>query len=168
MPVPVRASRLTLVVAAALCAASGVAAAGTNVTVPVDRARVLSIAGTPSAIIVGNPLYADVSVQNGQLVVFGKNYGATNVIIMDEVGNQLAAFDITVSGRNDGDGAVTVYRSAARSSAVCAPDCEPTLQVGDDIEFVKTLNDAITFKSSQSLAAAAGGGAMATTGGGAP
>jgi len=164
VPVPVHATRLTLVLAAALCAVSGAAAAGTSVTVPVDRARVLSIAGTPSAIIVGNPLYADISVQNGKVVVFGKNYGATNVIIMDEVGNQLAAFDVTVSGRGSGDGNVTVYKGAARTSVVCAPDCEPTLQVGDDIDFVKAVNDAITFKSSQSSAAAAAG----ATGGGAP
>jgi Flp pilus assembly secretin CpaC len=164
MPVPVRATRLTLVLAAALCAASGLAAAATNVTVLADHAKVLSIAGTPSAIIVGNPLYADVSVQNGKVVVFGKNYGATNVIIMDGDGNQLAAFDVTVSGRNGGDGNISVYRGSARTSVVCAPDCEPTLQAGDNSDVVSALNSAITIKSSQSSAAAAGG----ATGGSAP
>jgi Pilus formation protein N terminal region len=153
-----RAARFALALAASLGALPGLAAAGTNVTVPVDNAKVLSIAGTPSAIIVGNPLYADVSVQNGKVVVFGKNYGATNVIVMDGDGNQLAAFDITVTSRSGSDGNLTIYKGSARTSAVCAPNCEPTLQAGDSSEFVKSLNDAMTTKSGQSTQAAGSGG----------
>jgi hypothetical protein len=149
-----RAARLPLAFAAALCAMTGLAAAGTSVAVPVDHAKVLSVAGTPSAIIVGNPLYADVSVQNGHVVLFGKNYGATNVIVMDGDGNQLANFDVTVTSRGGNDNNLTIYKGSARSSAVCAPNCEPTLQAGDSSEFVKSLNDTMTTKSGQSSAAA--------------
>src|SRR5690242_1693275 len=48
--------------------------AGASITVGADHARVVSVAGTPSAVVVGNPMFADVSVQQGVIIVHGRNF----------------------------------------------------------------------------------------------
>ncbi|MEQ1525007.1 MAG: hypothetical protein ABL936_27435, partial [Aestuariivirga sp.] len=65
--------------------------------------------------------------------VHGRAYGSTNLIILDENGNQLSALEITVmlGGQNN----LQMYKAGARYSYVCAPDCEGTLQSGDATGF---------------------------------
>lgn len=143
--------RLALCVGLVASLASG-AHAGTNVALPIDYAKVVSVAGTPSSIIVGNPTFADVSVQDGKLVLFGKAAGSTNIIVLDTDGNQLANFDVTVT--SGGDNNLTIYKMGERASAVCAPNCEYTPKVGDNSEFFKSINDAISNRSGQATQAA--------------
>jgi hypothetical protein len=35
-------------------------------------------------------------------------------------------------------GTVTVYEGAARTSLACAPVCQPTIMLGDQVEFTST------------------------------
>ena len=52
-----------------------------------------------STIVVGNPLIADVAVQSGGLVVVtGKGYGSTNLIVLDRTGSVLMERSIVVRG----------------------------------------------------------------------
>jgi hypothetical protein len=139
-----------------LIAATSSTTAGTAVSVPIDYAKVVSVAGTPSSIIVGNPTFADVSVQDGKLVLFGKAAGSTNIIVMDSDGNQLANFDVTVT--SGGDNNLTIYKLGERLSAVCAPNCEYTPKVGDNPDVFKGLNDAISTRSGQATQAATAAG----------
>jgi hypothetical protein len=126
-------------------------AAGPSVTVGADHATIVSVAGTPSAVVVGNPLFADVSVQRGVIIVHGRNFGATNVIVLDIDGNQLASFDVNVT--NAGERTVSVYKAGQAWSSVCAPMCEYTLSTGEDQEWFKVLNEQHTSKASQSAGA---------------
>jgi hypothetical protein len=125
--------------------------AGPSITVGVDHARIVAVAGTPSAVIVGNPLFADVSVQQGVIIVHGRNFGATNVIVLDIDGNQLASFDVNVT--NAGERIVSVYKAGQAWSSVCAPVCEYTLTTGEDQEWFKVLNEQHSSKASQSAGA---------------
>jgi hypothetical protein len=125
--------------------------AGPSVTVGADHARIVSVAGTPSAVVVGNPLFADVSVQQGVIIVHGRNFGATNVIVLDIDGNQLASFDVNVT--NTGQRSVSVYKAGQAWSSVCAPVCEYTLTTGEDQEWFKVLNEQHTGKAGQSAGA---------------
>ena len=125
--------------------------AGASITVGADHARVVSVAGTPSAVVVGNPMFADVSVQQGVIIVHGRNFGATNVIVLDIDGNQLASFDVNVT--NAGEGTVSLYKAGQAWSSVCAPTCEYTLATGEDQEWFKVLNEQHTNKASQSAGA---------------
>ena len=125
--------------------------AGPSITVGADHATIVSVAGTPSAVVVGNPLFADVSVQQGVIIVHGRNFGATNVIVLDIDGNQLASFDVNVT---NADGrSVSVYKAGQAWSSVCAPMCEYTLSTGEDQEWFKVLNEQHTSKASQSAGA---------------
>ena len=65
--------------------------------------------------MVGNPLIADVTLQNGGIIVVtGKGYGATNFIAMDRAGDILVDRVIQVEGPTDQ--LVTVYRGVERES----------------------------------------------------
>ncbi|MFO1088624.1 MAG: pilus assembly protein N-terminal domain-containing protein [Hyphomicrobiales bacterium] len=131
--------------------------AGTAVTIASDHAKILSVAGTPTSIIVGNPMYADVSLQGGKVVLFGRSSGQTNIILLDGDGNQLANFDVTVSKSADANN-LTIYKAGERISAVCSPICEQTLQSGDSSDAVKELTETIKTKLEQTQQAAGIGG----------
>jgi Flp pilus assembly secretin CpaC len=60
------------------------------IAVNVDQAKLLKLPARVTTIVVGNPLIADVTLQNGGIVVVtGKGYGATNFIAMDRSGEVL-------------------------------------------------------------------------------
>ena len=64
----------------------GVAAAET-LTVVLDQAQIMQLPERVGTIIIGNPLIADVALQaGGNVVITGKGYGATNLIVLDRAG----------------------------------------------------------------------------------
>jgi hypothetical protein len=120
----------TLAFATALVSFAGPALAANDVTIYTDQAKILQFTGRPGTIVVGNPSIADVTVQGERVVLMGRSYGVTNIIILDQDGKQLAALDVTVQITDKN--AVHVFKAGGRMSLVCAPVCEQTLQVGDD------------------------------------
>jgi Flp pilus assembly secretin CpaC len=123
---------LQWVVAPGLAVAVGgfAAQAGETIVVLLDQAKISKLPERTQTVIVGNPGIADVTVQkNGVLVVTAKNYGVTNLIALDAMGAVLSESTIRVQGPSDT--VVTVMRGAERSSYSCAPDCEPSLNLGD-------------------------------------
>jgi len=129
------------VVALALTIAIGMAAGpasaeGTTapVSVKVNMARILRISSPANTVIIGNPRVADVTIQDPQtLVLTGKSYGQTNMIVLDAQGNAIADTLIeVVQAQAD---IVTVYMGASRTTLACAPVCQPTIMLGDDESF---------------------------------
>src|SRR6185436_2393149 len=117
---------------------SAPALAAADVVVMSDEAKVVNINGEPGTIVVGNPNIADVTVQGSQIFVHGRNFGSTNMIVLDHDGKQLAALDITVM--EGGNSNVDVYRGGGRHSYVCAPSCQASLQVGDKWEYFESIS----------------------------
>ncbi|MGI9483580.1 MAG: pilus assembly protein N-terminal domain-containing protein [Hyphomicrobiales bacterium] len=106
------------------------AMAGATIEVPVDQARVVQLTGKPGTIIVGNPGIADVNLRSGRmLVVQGKAFGTTNIIILSKEGEQIANMDVLV-GPSDKFG-LAIYSSAGRKSYRCKPFCEGEMNTGD-------------------------------------
>jgi Pilus formation protein N terminal region len=110
--------------------------------VQVDKSRMLTISGAPGAIVIGNPSIADVTTNGDKVFVHGRNFGETNLLILDLQGNTIAEFDLIT--RHSNDPAVAVYkasdkRAASRESFSCYPLCEADMQVGDDIGYFKRL-----------------------------
>jgi hypothetical protein len=103
--------------------------AAQQLVVKTDQTQLISVSGNPGTVVIGNPSIADVTVHGNKLFVHGRAYGTTNLIILDENGNQLSNLDITVmlGGENN----LQIYKAGARYSYVCAPGCEGTLQSGD-------------------------------------
>jgi len=129
------------------------AIAAEQVLVPMDEARVIRLNRAPTTVIVGNPLIADVSVQDERLlVVVGKTYGSTNIIALDEDGEELSNLDISV--RTGGANNVQVFYGGARMSFTCAPRCERRIEIGDDVSVfdVTTKQAADKIKLSDAIA----------------
>ena len=100
-------------------------------TVDVDRAKVMRMSRPADVVIVGNPAIADATVQDNQtLIITGKSFGSTNLIVLDAMGQSIVEEIVTVTQPDDG--LVTVYRRASRQTFSCTPACSPTLSIGDN------------------------------------
>lgn len=138
-------SILAFAVATLIALPPGAAQAAANdpISVKVNMARILRISAPAATVIIGNPAVADVTIQDPQtLVLTGKSYGQTNLIVLDSMGNPVADTMITViQGQSD---LVTVYLGTARTTMACSPVCQPTIMLGDDAAF---SNDAYASSS---------------------
>jgi Flp pilus assembly secretin CpaC len=140
---------LSLAIAALAWPAIGRAAADPDrIAVNVDQAKLVKLPTGIATIVVGNPLIADVTLQNGGIVVVtGKGYGATNFIAMDRAGQVLVDRQIEVQGPSDQ--LVTVYRGVERESYSCMPICQRRVTLGDGETSFKTTMDQAGSLSSQ-------------------
>jgi Pilus formation protein N terminal region len=110
------------------------------IAVNVDQAKLVKLPTRVSTIVVGNPLIADVTLQNGNIVVVtGKGYGATNFIAMDRSGEILVDRLIQVEGPTDQ--LVTVYRGVDRETYSCMPICQRRATLGDGDSYFKSVMD---------------------------
>ncbi len=120
-----------------------------KVIVTVDRAKVFRISRPARTVIIGNPSIADATVEdNTTLVLTGRSFGVTNLIILDEQGEPI--IDRTVVVRGHETNTVRIYRRASRETLACAPVCEPTLTIGDDEETFSFASDQIKARNSLS------------------
>ena len=124
-----------LLAAALLVAPHGAfAAASEPIAVKVNMARILRISAPAATVIIGNPGVADVTIQDPQtLVLTGKSYGTTNLIILDSAGNPVA--DTMVSVVQPTGDTITVFNGQARTTLSCNPICQQTITLGDDQAF---------------------------------
>lgn len=119
--------RFTRLLGLAFLAASAVLAtfpaSADSIRVYVDQARVVKLARPADTIIVGNPEIADAAVQDASTVVLtGKGFGTTNLVILDSDGAAIVDEQIVVS--RSSANAVNVYRRAELQSLSCSPYCE--------------------------------------------
>lgn len=119
---------------ALLLTGSALAETGEPISVKVNMARILRISAPAATVIIGNPGVADITIQDPQtLVLTGKSYGQTNLIVLDSAGNPVADTIVSVvQGQSD---LVTVYLGTARTTLSCEPICQPTIMLGDDNQF---------------------------------
>ena len=84
------------------------AAAHAALTVPIDQTRRVTFGGTAANIVVGNPDIADVNVIDGRnLMVVGKRFGVTNLVVLDAAGRTLFDSEVVVSA---GSGSISWRR----------------------------------------------------------
>lgn len=107
------------------------AEASETIAVTVDHAKVMRVSQPIATIIIGNPGIADATVQDEKtLIITGKSFGVTNMIILDDAGKPIADALLTVQGERVN--AVTVYRRTDRVTYSCSPNCERSLALGDE------------------------------------
>ncbi len=112
---------LTLAVAASVLAAPAFAEAG--ISVLVNQAKIVKLARNADTIIIGNPEIADASVQDAStLVLTGKGFGVTNLVVLDAEGRPIVDEQVTVSRQSVNS--VRIYRRAAVQTLSCTPVCE--------------------------------------------
>lgn len=119
------------------------------VTVNVNMARVLRVNSPAATVIIGNPGIADVTIQDSQtLILTGKSYGQTNLIVLDGAGNPIA--DTLIEVVQTPAAVVTMYIGQARNTLACEPVCQPTATLGDAPKFTE-----LSIQSSSAIEGAA-------------
>ena len=108
----------------------------------IDRAKVVRIAHPADTIIVGNPSIVDATIQDSRTIVLtGRNFGVTNMIILDSEGDAIVDETIVVQGHETNT--VRIYRQAIRETLACSPVCENTLTVGDEAAKFEAMDEQI-------------------------
>jgi len=92
-----------------------------------DHARVLKLDRPVSKVIVGNAQVADATVADPKTIVLtGRAFGTTNIILLDVDGNAIVDEQILVS--IDEGNTVRVFRQTDRAVLSCTPNCEQHAQ----------------------------------------
>ena len=128
----------------AVCAVGMIATAQAKepIAIVVDRAKVMHISRPADTIIIGNPAIADATIQDSQtLIITGRSYGQTNLIVLDSEGQPIA--DEVLSVEATDEAVVTVFRRSSRVTLSCTPQCAPTLTIGDTGDFFDGVNNQI-------------------------
>lgn len=161
-PDPLFAQACGLFLAAALWlgSASAALAVSDEINVTIDEAAIVKLARPAAEIIVGNPSIADVAVQSGKvLVVTGKSFGRTNLIVIDGDGKEVISKMLSV--QEPRSGLVTLHRGpGARFTYYCAPNCTSTLAIGDFNDHFKDIAEQIKTKQGLGQSQAEGGAAQ--------
>ena len=121
------------------------------ISVKVNMARILRISAPAATVIIGNPGVADITIQDPQtLVLTGRSYGQTNLIVLDSAGNPVA--DTIVSVVQAPGDLVTVYMGTARQTGfiamgtdVVAVDAMCARVMGFDPSRIAYLHEASAF-----------------------
>ena len=138
---------------AALVLSPMAASAMDTISIALDRAKMIKVPEGTQTMIVGNPLIADVTLLkgNGSMVLTGRSFGSTNLILLDAAGTPIAESLVEVTYA---PGVLTMQRGTAQESYSCTPRCAPSVALGDDSKF---MNETIGNVRSRTGAATPGG-----------
>ena len=107
-----------------------------NFSVELNKTKVLRLPQAASAVLVGNPDIADVSVHSADtLFLVGRGFGETNLIILDANGNEMMDANLTVVHTLPNHG-IRLYNAKSRETYSCIPYCQPSPVLGDAPDFI--------------------------------
>lgn len=113
--------------AAALLAAQP--ALADTLTVRLDQNSPVRLSAPARNVVIGNPNIADVNMLDARhLVVLGKAYGVTNLLVMDAAGRIILDKQVVVASP---DSAMAYYRGGEARTYACAERCERTSSSGE-------------------------------------
>lgn len=125
---------------AALLAGAAFADHSSRITIEANKSKALRLKGAASAIVVGNPNFADVAVHNEHLIfITGKTYGTTNLLVFNKDGRQIYSGDIVVT--NSASNLLVVNRAGAMNTYDCAGKCREILATGDEDGYFESLSE---------------------------
>lgn len=102
-------------------------AQASGIEVIMNQARLIKLSRPADTIIVGNSSIADASVQDATtLVLTGRGFGTTNLVVIDQEGAPILDEQITVSRQTAST--VRVYRRSNVQTLSCTPYCESSFQ----------------------------------------
>lgn len=113
----------------AALAVAGSAAAAEAFTVRLDHSARITLSRPARDVVVGNPAVADVNMLDARnLVISGKGYGVTNLLVVDLAGKTILDRDVVVVAGETG--AVSFFRGGEVRTFACAARCERTGDIG--------------------------------------
>lgn len=114
---------LNILCLAALAAAFPGLASAQGIQVQTNQARIVKLPRPADTVVIGNPRIADAAVQDETTIVLtGKGFGVTNLVVLGEDGGAIVDEQVTVSRQDTSS--VRVYRRAEVQTLSCTPRCE--------------------------------------------
>lgn len=130
-----------LAAALALTGTAGIltaSASANDLIVKYDQSQLIRLPRPVADIIIGNASIADVTVKSSNLmIVTGKSFGVTNIIALDADKNIIQDQRIIV--QRDEVATVNLHAGSSRRSYNCSPQCNPSITVGDDKEYINLV-----------------------------
>lgn len=114
---------LALAVAAMATTVGTAYADGEMMRVFMNQARILKLDRPISKVIIGNAKVADATVADAKTIVLtGRSFGTTNIVLLDRDGN--AVLDEIILVSIDESNTVRVFKQTERTVLSCDPNCE--------------------------------------------
>ena len=136
-----------LFAAVALSLALAPAAAADPFKVNVDQTVAVKLAAPANSVVIGNATVADVAVHDANtILITGKAFGTTNLVVLDRAGKEIWANTLAVSANDDSD--LTVVRAGGTYTYSCVDKCRPTPMVGDQPDYFSQVMSTVTGKAS--------------------
>ncbi len=121
----------------------------------------IDLAAPAGNVVIGNSSVVDVSlVTPRRIAIFGRGYGATNVVITDRTGRTIFEQQVSVSGPTSGR--VSVYRGVLPANFACAPRCERTPMPGEESSVYSQYTQGYKDYAERAHGDSAGGGGGGT------
>lgn len=122
--------RPLLLLAALAVLTPGGSAWAQGMPVRIDQATRVALSAPARDVVIGNPSVADVTIIDGRnLLVMGKSYGVTNIVVLDARGRTILDRQIVVSASDEGR--VSFFRGPDVYNYACSPRCERTPMPGE-------------------------------------
>ncbi|WP_158598407.1 pilus assembly protein N-terminal domain-containing protein [Notoacmeibacter ruber] len=110
---------------------SSLGQAAEGIAIDKGNARIVKLVEAAETVIIGEPAIADVAVKDSKtLVLTGRTYGSTNLVVFNAAGEPIVDQPIIVS--RQGKGSVRLYRRSDVEMMTCMPVCEADTIGGDD------------------------------------
>jgi len=94
-----------------------------GINVVMNQAKIIKLARAADTVVIGNPEIADAAVQDSTTIVLtGRGFGVTNLVVLDVDGRPVVDEQIVVS--RQAANSVRVYRRADVQTLSCTPFCE--------------------------------------------
>lgn len=109
------------------------------IQVLMNQAKIVRLARPADTIVIGNPMIADAAVQDASTIVLtGKGFGVTNLVVMDSAGETIVDEQIVVSRHFANS--VRIYRRAEIQTLSCSPYCESSFKNDAEQQSEDALN----------------------------
>lgn len=114
--------------------------------ITVDQTVALKVPGAANSVIVGNASVADVAVHDAStLLVTGKSFGTTNLMVLDRAGRTIYSNQVQVGGQTEAE--MTIVRAGGTYTYSCVEKCRSTATVGDQSEYFQETIQTLQAKS---------------------
>jgi hypothetical protein len=108
--------------------------------VEINKTEIMRLPGAAAAVVIGNPKIADISVHsNDTLLVNGRGYGETNIIVFDQFGETIMNADIVVNAPSNKNGVRVNFIGEGQETYTCSPYCRPSPVLGDTAKFISNF-----------------------------
>jgi Flp pilus assembly secretin CpaC len=114
---------MRFILAALSAMAVAAPAAAETMRIELDHSTRIRLPSAARDVLLANPDVADVTMLDTRnLVILGKAYGMTHLLVVDTAGRTIFDRNLVVSAPVRGQ--VSLYRGPVQRNYACAPDCE--------------------------------------------